>query len=394
MKKLAVCPLLCLLICLPALAEEAPEITDRCVIAASQDKKDIAAMTDGDYYTYWTGTKKNYVEITSPDDEPMYGLYVSWGHLTPWEAQAKDAAGEWRTVYATEDAFYNQYIPLTGGYQAIRLVNTDKEGYEMKVSELHVLGAGNVPGWVQQWQNFEGKADLVLLITDPGDEYLFFGGLLPTYIAQGKEIVLCECVNTIAAYKSQLLDGAWMCGLRNYPYMAYFKPRMSTSLQGQYDNWSEVQFVRHVSRIVRMYKPDVLVTHSKNGEGIDGGHKVCADAAIRSLTTAMDDKYDVGYGYANWGNWKVKKLYLHLYGDQETVIDYDAPLDFYGGKTANEMAAAAYALQDYQEKSLKGKNLTMGQGVCDGSAYGLVYSEVGEDTGAGDLFEHLMQNPN
>ena len=389
MKKLAVLLLLLLALCLPALAEDAPEITGQCTLTVSQDKKSVAAMTDGDYYTYWTGTKNHYVEITAPAGGKLYGIYVCWGHITPWVAQAQDASGQWQTVYTTEDAFYHQYIPLPEGYAAIRLVNTSKDGYEMKVSELHVLGQGDAPAWVQQWNNFEGKADLVLLITDPGDEYLFFGGLLPTYIAQGKEIMLCECVNTIAAYKSQLLDGAWQLGLRNYPYMAYFKPRMSTSLQGQYDNWSEVQFVRHVSRIVRMYKPDVLVTHSKNGEGIDGGHKVCADASIRSLTTAMDELYDVGYGYANWGNWKVKKLYLHLYGDDETVLDYNQPLDFYGGKTADEMAQQAYALQDYQRKSLKGSKLVWGQGVCDGSAYGLVYSEVGEDTGAGDLFEHL-----
>ena len=390
MKKFLLCLLLLTALCLPALAEEAGDITGRCALSVSQDKKNIAAMTDSDYYTYWTGKKNAWVQIDAPADQPLYGLYVSWGHLTPWEAQAYDAAsGSWQTVYVPEEDFYNQYIPLTAGYGAVRLVNTSKDGYEMKVSELRALGRGDVPDWVQQWKTFEGKADLVLLITDPGDEYLFFGGLLPTYLAAGKEIMVCECINTIAAYKSQLLDGAWQLGLRNYPYMAYFKPRMSTSLQGQYENWSEVQFVRHVSRIVRMYKPDVLVTHSKNGEGIDGGHKVCADAAIRSLTTAMDELYDVGYGYANWGNWRVKKLYLHLYGDDETVLDYNRPLDFYGGRTADEMARQAYDLQDYQRKSLKGVRLQWGEGVCDGSRYGLVYSEVGEDTGAGDLFEHI-----
>lgn len=389
MKKLLFCILLLLAICLSAQAEEAADITGRCAFTVSQDKSNIGAMTDADYYSFWTGKKNAWVQIGAPDGEPLYGLYVCWGRITPWEAQAQDASGEWRTVYTSEDEFYHQYIPLPEGYSAVRLVNVSKDGYEMKVSELRALGAGEVPGWVQQWRNFEGKADLVLLITDPGDEYLFFGGLLPTYIAQGKEIMLCECINTIAAYKSQLLDGAWNLGLRNYPYMAYFKPRMSNTLQGQYENWSEVQFVRHVSRIVRMYKPDVLVTHSKNGEGIDGGHKVCADASIRSLTTAMDELYDVGYGYANWGNWKVKKLYLHLYGDSETVLDYHQPLDYYGGRTADEMAQEAYALQDYQRKSLKGRDLKWGEGICDGSAYGLVYSEVGEDTGAGDLFEHL-----
>ena len=65
------------------------------------------------------------------------------------------------------------------------------------------------------------------------------------------------------------------------------------------------------------------------------------------------------------------------------------PLDFYGGKTADEIARAAYSLQDYQEKSLKGRGIAYGQGVADGSSYGLYFSQVGEDTGIGDLFEHI-----
>ena len=393
MKKLLLMLALLTLLCLPALAEEARELTPDCAVTVSGHKADLLNMLDGDYYTYWACGKNGYVEITAPAGERLHGLYVSWGkYITKWEIQAFDAAANaWQAVYTTADEFYNQYIPLTDGYEAVRLVNKTTDGHEMAVSELHALGAGEVPRWVQQWKNFEGKADLVLLVTDPGDEYLFFGGLLPTYIAQGKEIMVCEIVNTIAAYKSQMLDGLWYCGLTNYPYMAYFRPNMASSMQAQYDAWSQVQFVRHVSRIVRMYKPDVLVTHAKNGENIDGGHKVCADAAVRSLTTAMDELYDVGYGYANWGNWRVLKLYLHQTGDALTTLDYDLPLDFYGGKTARQIAQEAYSFQDYQKKSLKGRDITYGEGVSDGSAYGLVFSQVGEDTGSGDLFEHIAR---
>lgn len=390
MKKLLLPLLLLLLLCAPALAEEARDITGDCALAVSAHKSDLPLMTDGDYYTYWACSKNGYVEITAPEGQRVHGLYLSWGkYITKWEIQAQDAAGSWQPVYTTEEEFYNQYIPLTAGYSMIRLVNKSTDGHEMAVSELHVLGEGAVPAWVQQWHTFEGKTDLVLLVTDPGDEYLFFGGLLPTYIAQGKEIMVCEIVNTIAAYKSQMLDGLWYCGMTNYPYMAYFRPNMTVGMQAQYDTWSEVQFVRHVSRIVRMYKPDVLVTHAQNGEGIDGGHKVCADASLRSLTTAMDDKYDVGYGYANWGNWKVKKIYLHQTGENQTVLDFDVPLDFYGGKTADEIARDAYSFQDYQEKSLKGRGIVYGQGVADGTSYGLAFSQVGEDTGIGDLFENI-----
>ena len=119
-----------------------------------------------------------------------------------------------------------------------------------------------MPSWVQQWKVFSGKADMVLLITDPGDEYIYFGGLLPYYAAQGKEIMLCVAVNTNSAYKCELLDGLWHCGITNYPYIAYFKPNLCRSLRAQYDTWSEVQFVRHVSRIVRIYNTAKIFAHS------------------------------------------------------------------------------------------------------------------------------------
>ena len=390
MKKLCVLLVLLSLLILPALAEEAEDMTARCVFTVSQGKKDLPSLTDGSYYTQWSCSSRNYVQIEAPEGQRLYGLYVSWAqYLMPWEVQACSAeTGEWQAVYTSEDEFFNQYIPLEAGYDAVRLVNSSTDNrHPLSVSEVRVLGEGSVPSWVQQWKNFEGKADLVLLVTDPGDEFLFFGGLIPTYVAKGRQVMLCVVVNTNSVYKNQMLDGLWHCGLTNYPYIAYFKPKMAATLKDQYAAWSETQFVRHVSRIVRMYKPDVLVTHSLGGEGVDGGHKACADASVKSLQTAMDDKYDIGYGYKLWGNYRVKKLYLHLHGEQPTVLDYDQPLDLFGGKTARQMAEEAFAMQDYQKKTQKNK--VMGEGVCDGSAYGLYYSQVGEDTGAGDLFEHI-----
>ena len=49
MKKFLLCLLLLTALCLPALAEEAGDITGRCALSVSQDKKNIAAMTDSDY---------------------------------------------------------------------------------------------------------------------------------------------------------------------------------------------------------------------------------------------------------------------------------------------------------------------------------------------------------
>ena len=279
------------------------------------------------------------------------------------------------------------YLPLEGGYTRVRLLcQSPDDRHALHIAEIHVLGEGEVPSWVQQWKVFSGKADMVLLITDPGDEYIYFGGLLPYYAAQGKEIMLCVAVNTNSAYKCELLDGLWHCGITNYPYIAYFKPNLCRSLRAQYDTWSEVQFVRHVSRIVRIYKPDVLVTHSVGGEGGDGGHMACADAAKRSVHTAMDDKYDVGYGVKLYGNWQLKKLYLHNQDDNMITLDYNQQLDFFGGKTAMEVAQEAYAMQSYQRKNVPQLRT---DGFYNGAVYGLAYSNVGEDTVGGDMFENL-----
>lgn len=388
MKKLFFLLLILVLLCCPALADEAQDITENCTIAVSDAEKKIDAMFDGDYKTYWTSTKRGYVTIDAPMDQPIYGLYVNWArYLVDWAVEAYDSEdGQWREVYVTEDEFYNQYIPLPEGYTSIRLRCKTTNDHTMEISELKVLGEGDVPSWVQQWKNFTGKADLVLMVADPGDEYMFFGGLIPKYVAEGKEVMLCVIINTFSGYKSQLLDGLWHCGMTNYPYIAYFKPNLAPSAKEQYAIWSEVQFVRHVTRIVRIYDPDVMVTHARSGEGADGAHKVCADAAVRAMKLAMDSKYDIGYGYKLYGNWQPKKLYLHITGDNQTVLDYDQPLDFFGGKTALQVAEEAYAMQDYLDwisPALKN------EGVYDGSSYGLVFTTVGEDTGKGDLFENI-----
>ena len=392
MKKFLILLLTLLALCLPAaLAEEAQDITKQCAITVSNSAGKLDLMFDNDYDTCWSSNHRGYVEIDAPMDQPIYGLYINWGKfITAWYVQAYDSNdGQWHVVYTTEDEFYNQYIPLPEGYYSVRVVCQSPD-YEhvINISELRVLSAGELPSWVQQWKTFNGKADLVLMVTDPGDEYLFFGGLIPHYVAQGREVMVCVIVNTGSTYKNQLLDGLWHCGMTNYPYIAYFKPRMASTLKAQYSAWSEIQFVRHVTRIVRIYKPDVMVTHAVDGEGIDGGHRVCADAAMRAMTAAMDSNYDIGYGVALYGNYQPKKLYLHLYGDNRTTLDYSQPLDYFNGKTAQQLAEEAYAMQDYQKKLAQ---TLPSDGIFDGSSYGLYFSTVGEDTQMNDLFEHISE---
>ena len=93
-----------------------------------------------------------------------------------------------------------------------------------------------------------------------------------------------------------------------------------------------------------------------------------------------------GYGVKLYGNWQLKKLYLHNQDDNMITLDYNQPLDFFGGKTAMEVAQEAYAMQSYQRKSVPQLRT---DGFYNGAVYGLAYSNVGEDTVGGDMFENL-----
>ena len=117
--------MLALLLALPALAQEpaaeAQDITDLCTFTPSNAKSDLPKMRDGKYKTYWSSTKKGYLEISSPDDTPMYGLYINWAqYITNWSLQVPDENGGWTTIRAYEpDLFntvYNEYLPLEGGF--------------------------------------------------------------------------------------------------------------------------------------------------------------------------------------------------------------------------------------------------------------------------------------
>lgn len=95
----------------------------------------------------------------------------------------------------------------------------------------------------------------------------------------------------------------------------------------------------------------------------------------------------------------MKKLYLHLYGDESNQIhfDFDVPIAALGGKTGMEIAAEAYAQHVTQQN--KGQNIrgvwrefsveVYGRELYPATVFGLYASEVGEDLIHNDFLENL-----
>jgi len=110
---------------------------------------------------------------------------------------------------------------------------------------------------------------------------------------------------------------------------------------------------------------------------------LCAESLTKAIPLAADPSYSPRTA-AGYGTWQIQKCYLHLYGENQVVMDWDVPLQAFGGKTGFEMAKIGYSHHSsQQEKWFAVKQ----EGDYDCRKFGLYYTAVGPDTGKKDFFE-------
>ncbi len=404
--------LLAMFSCVPAFAEEAPDLTGQCKITVSSQSKRAAKMTDRDYLTGFISDKQKNasIEIAAPKGQPMYGVYVCFGgKLVPWVVEAKHG-GKWVGVYQSEGEFAHEYAPLPEGETDVRIrLNADKQAV-LAVSELFVFGEGETPAFVQRWQKPE-KADLLVLSGHPDDEILFFGGTIPYYAAErNMQVVVAYLTsgnmsdliknNRVTGRRSELLNGLWEMGLRNYPVVYDFWDKFSKKLDSAYEAVGKKKVQETMVELLRQYKPEVVVTHDVNGEYGHGIHRVCADVMMHCIPVAAE-----AANYADsaqkYGAWQAKKLYLHMYNQNVIEMDWDQPMAAFGGRTGYQVAEAGYQWHVSQHEAGQ-KNPETGKfeyfiveprdSKYSCYRFGLAYSTVGYDVIGNDFFENIPGN--
>ena len=124
----------------------------------------------------------------------------------------------------------------------------------------------------------------------------------------------------------------------------------------------------------------------------DSGHVVHI-FGVECLKNAVDRLGDAAYDPASaerYGTYEVPKVYLHLYGEPEDMVtlDYDVPLEHFGGATGFEIAELAFqqCVSQYREGRYE---IYGADSVHDSRRFGLYRSLVGPDTEKTDLFENL-----
>ena len=158
---------------------------------------------------------------------------------------------------------------------------------------------------MQRWEPTPEKADLLLLVAHPDDELIFFGGTIPTYaVERGMNVVVAYMSYSNTTRRSELLNGLWHLGVRQYPVIGSFADVYMKTLDEAYSRWRKKDSRAYVAELIRQYKPDVMLTHDINGEYGHGAHKLCASVAQYCVERTGDEAF-MPESAEKWGTWCV-----------------------------------------------------------------------------------------
>lgn len=378
-----------------AFAAEANDITEDCKFKVCSSGRKYTLMTDKKYTSYWESNKIKtpWIAITAPEGKPIAGLYVCFGNMPEsWEIQTSDDGKDWFTAVPGDTRFLHAYVALPQPAQHVRLAVTSEKKTALRINDLFVLSEGDLPDWVQVWQPTEEKADILFLSTHPDDELIFFGGAIPTYaVEQQRKVVVAYFTRSNTTRSSELLNGLWHMGVRTYPVIGNFKDSYAKNLKAAYKSAGGKGKVNEwIVGLYRQYKPEVVVTQDTNGEYGHKQHMMIADAAQNCIALAANEDEFTASTIA-YGTWQVKKLYLHLYPENQITFDWTVPLKSMNGATGIELAEEAYTLHKTQASS--GMSVTETGTKYDNRVFGLAFTTVGEDVRKDDFLENIHDAP-
>ena len=367
---------------------EAADITKKCAFKVSEgDKGDL---TDSRLSTRWSPSHRGaYVGVKLPADQTAGWLRVEWFYdPTDYNLIEYDAD---MNVLRTRDktaSFPNIYtvLPLLPETRYIQLVlnRTDQ-----RICTLKVYSAGALPREVQQWEPPVDKADLMIVSTHQDDELIFLGGTIPYYAtALKKPTVIVYMANCGRSRRNEALNALWKMGVKNYPDFINLEDKKVGSMNEAVALWGGKENVLSllVARI-RRYKPEVIVTQDLNGEYGHNQHKLTAQAMMYAVEAAADPAQFPGSA-DTYGAWQVKKLYHHLYKENQIEMDWEMPLDSLNGYTPLKVAQLGMEEHASQTQYFAVKS----HGTYDNSKFGLYFTAVGEDVKKNDFLENIDPN--
>ena len=379
--------------------QEAENISRRSTLT---DYSGLHAYTLFDGDTIYGGCTWGDAYFTLSHEKGIGSVYIIFQYAYgPYEVVNNDT-GETATVGQAQ--YLHDFVDMQSLFGScpgsVTIKFTSGRAY---FNEVYVYTPGKVPDFVQKWEApADGETDLILFSAHADDEHLFFAGLLPYYGAelgyQVQVVYLTDHRNYTPERIHELLNGLWAVGIHTYPVVGKFYDFHLRNLWATYREYASLgqskdSMQSFIVEQMRRFKPKVVVTHDFNGEYGHGMHMVMADL-VSSGVKISNDPSQFPDSAEEYGVWDVPKAYFHLYQENPIVMDWDQPLESFGGKTAFEVSTQIGFQQHRSQvktyswyyagypnaKSLPRYN------PC---YYGLYRSTVGEDVEKNDFFENL-----
>ncbi len=392
-------------------AQEA-DLTSAVIIAEGFQKNQ--SIADGNRGTYSICKETGSVEISS--ETGIAGIYVEFDRIpTEWTV-TNPADGT--SITCGKHGMLHEFADVVAAFGSLPQTLLLEFPQGTVVADVYAFGEGELPAFVQNWEPPCEEADLLLLTSHSDDEQLFFSGVLPYYAGErGLQVQVAYVVQHFEANGVQnhvrpheLLDGLWTVGVRHYPVMSEFPDLYAESKDREkafnqaikaYESAgiAYTDFLGYIIECLRRFKPLVVVSHDLDGEYGHGAHVVCAQALTEAIALAADEKA-YPESFEKYGVWETEKVYLHLYEENPIVMDWDVPLEHFGGKTAFEVSQEGFGCHKSQhwtwfykwmygnaERPIKKAVDIRSYSPCH---YGLFYTKNGLDTMGGDFLENVV----
>lgn len=370
----------------PSLGEPA-NITKKCEVTVSEGK--ASSLLSGGHSEKWTGKKAGAsVTVTAKEAGGLGGIFVRWyEEPVGYTLTVYDSAGNLLSEKTEADYYIGieNFFPLDAGAHRAVLTMT-AEG--QRISSLRVSSEGAPFDGLPDWRPTPDKADLMVISTHQDDEELYFGGTIPYYSAvRGKDTVVMYMADCGRERREEALNGLWAMNHRSYPVFLNMRDKRVDTVNEGLKLWGgEEKIIGRLVEQIRIYRPEVIVTHDLEGEYGHNQHKITARLTQKAVEQAADPA-KFPESAEKYGAWQVKKLYLHLYGENSIKMDWQTAFAELDGKTPSQMAALGYKQHASQHKYFKYED----GGKYDNARFGLIHTSVGPDVEKNDFFENIPE---
>lgn len=254
---------------IPVLGEEETKETEAASLLAqtqlesNPENKHLDRLSDGKISSYTEFPAG--ATLTLQADSALQGVYIQWETLPEkYTLQWLDEAGtasekEVRTPFAV-----NEYVPAPDGTQGVLLTFPQKTG----ISELALYGEGTLPGSLQQWETPMENPAYMLLCGYPGDELLFFGGLLPLFSNDGIPVSVAYMSHYSRWRQEEGLQALWDMGLTHYPVFLGIETGRNRESEYLKKNWG-ASAATLIEKMLLKYNPACLLTFAEEGERLE-----------------------------------------------------------------------------------------------------------------------------